>query len=73
MEVKLLDSDYNVVDGNASDLVIVNGTTLNVGNTPGAALPNTGGLGTRLIYILGIMLTALASIGLVMRKRRIIA
>ena len=41
-----------------------------VGNTPGAALPNTGGPGTSLHYLLGIMLTAFAGAGLVMRRRR---
>ena len=39
-------------------------------NNPGAALPNTGGSGTNLIYLFGIMLTGLAGAGLVMRKRR---
>ena len=41
-----------------------------VGNTPGAALPNTGGPGTDLIYLFGIMLTGLAGTGLVMKRRR---
>ena len=40
------------------------------GNTPGAALPDTGGVGTTLFYLLGMMLTGLAGAGLVMRKRR---
>lgn len=44
--------------------------TLIIGNTPGVALPSTGGPGTRLYYLLGIMLTAFAGAGLVMRKRR---
>ena len=39
-------------------------------NEPGAALPNTGGPGTTVLYLLGIMLTGLAGAGLVMRKRR---
>ena len=41
-----------------------------VENTTGAALPNTGGPGTNLIYLFGIMLTALAGAGLVIRRRR---
>ena len=41
-----------------------------VENEPGAALPNTGGPGITLIYLLGIMLTAFAGAGLAMRKRR---
>lgn len=55
-------SDYP--DASASDNVIT------VKNTPGAALPNTGGPGTNLIYLLGTILTALAGAGLVMRRRR---
>ena len=41
-----------------------------VENESGAALPNTGGPGTGLIYLLGIMLTGLAGAGLAMRLRR---
>lgn len=43
---------------------------LKIANTPGVALPNAGGPGSDLIYILGIMITGLAGAGLVMRKRR---
>ena len=45
-------------------------SVLRVWNNPGVELPSTGGLGTTQIYLLGIMLTGIASIGLVMRKRR---
>ena len=41
-----------------------------IANTPGVELPYTGGPGTNLIYILGIMLTGLAGAGLVMKRRR---
>ena len=41
-----------------------------VENEPGAALPSTGGPGTNLIYLLGIMLTSLAGTGLVMKRRK---
>ena len=44
--------------------------TFTVGNTPGVALPSTGGPGTNLYYLFGIMLTAFAGAGLVLRKRR---
>ena len=44
--------------------------TFTVENTPGAALPNTGGPGTNLIYLLGLMLTSVGCGGLMMRKRR---
>ena len=43
---------------------------ITVKNEPGAALPNTGGPGTNLIYLFGIMLTGLAGTGLVMKRRR---
>ena len=49
-EVILLDAPADMVR-------VVNGTvTLVIGNEPGVALPNTGGPGTRWIYILGIVL-----------------
>ena len=41
-----------------------------IGNTPGAVLPATGGPGINLIYLLGIMFSGFAAVGLVMRKRR---
>ncbi len=48
-----------------------NGTwVIKIMNTAGYELPSTGGPGTSLIYLLGIMLTGLAGTGLVMRKRR---
>ena len=40
------------------------------GNEPGAALPNSGGPGSNLLYLLGSLMLALGSAGLVMRKRR---
>ncbi len=45
--------------------------TIIVGNTPGAALPNTGGPGTRLFTILGSILIAGAGV-LLWRRRRLI-
>ena len=44
--------------------------TLTVPNTSGVSLPSTGGSGTHLIYLLGIMLAGFSGAGLVMRKRR---
>ena len=41
-----------------------------VSNEPGASLPQTGGPGTSLVYLLGIMLTGFAGAGLMMRERR---
>ena len=54
-------SDVSLLDDN---------TTIVVKNTPGMALPSTGGPGTTALYFLGIMLTGIAGAGLVMRKRR---
>ena len=36
--------------------------TFRFSNTPGAALPNTGGSGTQLFYIIGIMLIGVSLI-----------
>ena len=44
--------------------------TFTVGNTPGAALPNSGGPGTSMISLLGISLICLACAGYVMKRRR---
>ena len=41
---------------------------LQIGNTPGSALPHTGGPGTKLFIFLGIMLTVFAGAGLIIRK-----
>ena len=43
---------------------------ITVTNTPGAVLPNAGGPGTAMIYLLGLMLTAFAGAGLVMSRRK---
>ena len=44
--------------------------TFTVRNEPGASLPNAGGPGTNLIYILGILLTGIAGSRLIMRKKK---
>ena len=44
-----------------------------IANNAGYELPSTGGPGTSLNYLLGIMLTAFAGFGLVMRKRKRVA
>ena len=41
-----------------------------VENTPGPALPATGGQGTALLMLFGIMLTGIGGAGLMMRRRR---
>ena len=53
-----------------SDIIDKTTTVLRVWNNPGVSLPNTGGPGTNVIYLLGTILTALAGAGLVLRKRR---
>lgn len=44
-------------------------TSVSVGNTPGAALPSSGGPGTTWMYIIGMLLTIGAGITLVSRRR----
>ena len=44
--------------------------TFTVGNFAGAALPHTGGSGTKMFYFLGIMLTGIAGAVLIMRRLR---
>lgn len=44
--------------------------TYRIRNDAGARLPNTGGPGTNILYLLGSLMLALGSAGLVMRKRR---
>ena len=39
-------------------------------NNPGAALPATGGPGTTLFYLIGFLLTTLAGVGVVMKRRK---
>ena len=39
-------------------------------NTPGVALPSTGGPGTNILYLLGSLMLAFGSAGFVLRKRR---
>ncbi|MBR0378561.1 MAG: Cna B-type domain-containing protein [Lachnospiraceae bacterium] len=43
---------------------------IRIWNNPGVVLPSTGGPGTNLIYLIGIMLTGIAGAGLMMRKRK---
>jgi len=43
---------------------------IRVWNSFGVELPSTGGIGTKLIYLIGLMLTGIAGIDLVMRKNK---
>ena len=62
-------SEWRVITGNK--LLSLENATVTVGNTKGAALPNSGGPGTRLFTILGTILIAGAGL-LMWRKRRLI-
>ena len=75
---QIADDPYNwtqtinrfVYDSSKEGVVDASKITIEVLNNPGITLPNTGGPGTNLIYIFGIMLTGLAGVGLVMKRRR---
>ena len=66
-----------VTAGSADDLTTVTdettATSLSIGNTPGAALPNTGGTGTLIFYVLGFLLTSVAGIGLIFKRHKSIS
>ena len=59
-----------VADNPATEANELVPSSFSVGNTPGAALPSTGGPGTNMIYLFGIMLTGFAGFGFVMKRRR---
>ena len=46
------------------------GRSVLIGNTPGAALPNTGGPGTTITYLIGLLLTGIGAVLVMLRKRR---
>ena len=46
------------------------GINFEVENEPGTALPNTGGPGTNLLYLLGSALIGLGSAGIIIKRRR---
>ena len=56
--------------GPDSDAEEARNAVFTVQNQPGAALPNTGGPGTRAIYMTGMMLLGLAGMVLVFTRRR---
>jgi len=70
MEAVLVDASGADINGNATDLVKIENSTITLGNTPGAALPSTGGPGTRLFTILGLVLICFAGV-LYVRRRSI--
>ena len=56
------------VVNNNDGVVKIENARITVGNTPGVALPNTGGPGTLRIYLTGLLLTALAGLCLWARR-----
>ena len=66
----LTGSNGSPVLDNDSASISENDLSVSVKNEPGTVLPSTGGYGTDLIHVLGIMLTGLACTGLVMKIRR---
>ena len=46
------------------------GKTLIIKNEPGAALPSTGGSGTWMLYMFGILLAGCGGTGLFIKQRR---
>ena len=56
----------------SSSSTVQNGKTITitVSNQPGPELPHTGGPGTTMIYLLGLMLTAFAGAGFVMSRKK---
>ena len=76
MKVYLLNSNGQRIGSNATETIKVmpvggaqTDNIIRVGNTPGATLPNTGGRGTNMLYLLGIMLIGVAFVGFVMKRR----
>jgi uncharacterized surface anchored protein len=67
--VKLTDENGNETTYEGVSLAD-NNTTIVVKNNIGVSLPATGGAGTGLIYLPGILLTAFAGAELMMRRRR---
>ena len=60
------------ITGNATDIVKIENGTVVFGNIPGAALPNSGGPGTKLFTIFGAMLLFLAAAGMAVMKTGLI-
>ena len=66
-------ASYAVREGNIIYDQTQDGVNYMIRNNAGVELPSTGGPGTNIIYLFGIMLTGLAGAGLVMKRRRRIA
>ena len=72
MEVVLVEPETGVpIASGQTDTLRLDDTTMTItyGNTPGNPLPNTGGMGTTLLTIVGAIMVALAAATLVARNR----
>ena len=65
-------TDENGTGDNTNSNVRINDNVITVSNIPGAALPNTGGPGTKRLGLLGLLLIVLACIGLTIRKSQML-
>lgn len=76
--LRLTDQEGNVLVNENKEPILDNDSAkvsetklfISIKNEPGVELPATGGPGTTLFYLLGIMLTGLAGAGLVMKRLR---
>lgn len=70
---QLMDEDETPVSSSEYAEVSTNGDvlTISVKNTPGAALPDTGGSGTRRFTILGTMFLCISGVLFVKRRKRV--
>ncbi|MDD6690294.1 MAG: SpaA isopeptide-forming pilin-related protein [Lachnospiraceae bacterium] len=69
-DVKLTDENFNQLASIPASMGITNDTTVLIGNTPGTALPNTGGPGTTQFIILGLLLIFGAGFGYIVLRIR---
>ena len=61
---------HGTLNGTNTLISELTGGGFKVENEPGAALPSTGGPGTNVIYLLGLMLISLAGVGLLIWRKR---
>ena len=62
---------YTEVPTSSTEIArIASSDTLFIANAPGAALPSAGGPGTTLFYLVGILMTAFAGAGILMKRRQ---
>ena len=68
--VNLTDENGVAIGNNDADgMISLNGTVFKIQNEPGVALPNTGGVGTTMFYVAGGLITLLALVLLITKRR----